>query len=331
MRIFRFAITLAFFAASPVTAQSPEQTEKILTAWESWVDKHGVKSAISIGHNGTILTTADKGRDPSKAYPLASLSKAITAVCVKRMAEEKGIAFATTLGALQPEFDKVNITIPAKVQERTLGSLVTMSSGMNPDRTQGTMNGTYRMGDTRNIGFSKSSLKSGGFDGTEGEFFYNNGNYALLGALLEALTGTDNVTACRDRLFPPGHRDTVGFNTDWMSLAAFGGWQASTTDYTAFVMEAFKPDGDIAPNLFTLPFYGAPSGWFYGLGTHFRVRQPQNVYWHNGALCRVSGGPVGSYFAYYPNGYAVTVSYNKCGRGDISNELDFVLFTAANE
>lgn len=330
MRNIHFAIILMCLEASPATPQSTEQTEKILTAWRDWADQHKVESAISIGHNGTILTTAGKGRDPSKAYPLASLSKSITAVCLKRIADEKDLPFSTSLGALQAEFDKVNITIPERIKDRTLGSLVSMSSGLTPDNTQGEMNRTYRMGDTRNIGFSRAALKPNSLGGTAGDFFYNNGNYALVGALLEALTGEDNVSACRDRLFPKGHRKTVAFSSDWISLAAFGGWQASTTDYTAFVMDAFQPGGDIAENLFTLPYYADPSGWFYGLGTHFRVRQPQNVYWHNGALCRVKGEDVGSYFAYYPNGYAVTVSYNKCGQGDINSALDSALFNGAN-
>lgn len=326
------ALASLFVASAPTLAeaQTPDQTEKILAAWRDWTATHNVDTAISIGHNGTILATGSEGRDPDTAYPMASLTKAITGVCVKRIAEENGIAFDTTLGALQPEFDKVNIDIPAKIRDRTLASLLSMSSGLEPDLTQSEMNRTYRMGDTRNIGFSKDSLKSRGLTGTPGEFNYNNGNYALLGALLEALTDTDNVSACRDRVFPEGHRETVGFNSDWISLAAFGGWEASTTDYTAFVMDAFKPDGDIAPNLFSLPYQGSESGWFYGVGTFFRVRQPQNVFWHNGALCRVSGGEVGSYFAYYPNGYAVTVTYNKCGQGDIYQALDNALYNAAN-
>ncbi|MEO9825536.1 MAG: serine hydrolase domain-containing protein [Paracoccaceae bacterium] len=330
MRITPFALSLLLFTPAYLHAQSNEQTEKILAAWRTWAAKHNVETAISIGHNGTILASGSQGRNPNKAYPLASLSKAITGVCVLRITQENGIAFDTPLSALQPEFDKVNIDIPAKLRDRTLASLLTMTSGLNPDRTQSEMNRTYRIGDTRNIGFSKTALNSKGLGGTPGDFFYNNGNYALLGALLEALTDTDNVTACRDRVFPKGHRSTVAFDSDWMAFAAFGGWASSTTDYTAFLMDAFKPGGDIAANLTTLPNYAAPSGWFYGLGTHFRLRQPQNVFWHAGALCKVSGEDVGTYFAYYPNGYAVTVSYNKCAVGDIGIELDTVLFNGAN-
>ena len=95
-------------------------------------------------------------------------------------------------------------------------------------------------------------------------------------------------------------------------------------------MDAFRPDGDIAPNLLSLPRYGDPRGWYYGLGTFYRSRHPQNVYWHNGALCDTRGGELGSYFAYYPSGYAVTVSYDRCGRGEIFWSLDSALFNAAN-
>lgn len=326
MRLIVFLLTM--FAPTVAVAQTAAQTTQIISAWESWADTYGVKTAITIGHNGTILASHNKGRDPSTPYPLASLSKAITAVCLKRVLDEKGVSFNATLGELQSEFDKVNIAIPASFAERTLASVVSMTSGMNPDRTQSRINGSFRYGDTRNISFSKRALAASGLKGTAGDFFYNNGSYALLGALLEALTGTDNVSACRDRTFPKGHQSSAGFSSDWIALAGFGGWQASTDDYTAFIMDAFGPDGDIASDLFNLPNYGDERGWFYGLGTHFRVRQPQNVYWHAGALCRAK---VGSYFAYYPNGYAVTVTYNACGIGEIFQELDGVLFKAANE
>ncbi|MEM6384780.1 MAG: serine hydrolase domain-containing protein [Pseudomonadota bacterium] len=331
MRLLLISIAAAFVSVTTAQSETGPRVDQITAAWEAWATKNGIKeTAITIGRDGDILASRGRGRDPEAAQPIASLSKAITAVCLKRVADEQGLSLDTPLKDLSAAFAAVNIDIPPNLQERTLTSLITMTSGLKPDRTQSQFNNSYRYGDTRNIGFSKRALATSGLKGNAGEFHYNNGNYALLGALLEGLTGTDNVTACRDRVFPKGFRDTAGFDPDWIALAAFGGWQASTRDYTAFVMDVFGPKGDIASNLLKLPRYSDARGWYYGLGTHYRSRHPQNVYWHNGALCGTTGAELGSYFAYYPNGYAVTVSYDRCGRGDIFIDLDNALYQAAN-
>ncbi|MEM7302425.1 MAG: serine hydrolase domain-containing protein [Pseudomonadota bacterium] len=332
VRLTVVSASIFFALLAGASAQTPEKTDKIIDAWRGWMKAHKVKkSAITIGHNGKILKSDGVGQNPKKAYAIASLSKAITAVCLQQVAAEKNVDLNATLGELQPEFSKVKVKIPSKLKDRTLASVITMTSGMKPDRSQGRFNKSFRFGDTRNIGFSNRALKNAGLKGKTGAYFYNNGNYALAGALLEALTGTDNVTACRDRVFPKGHRKTVRFDKNWIALAGFGGWQASTVDYTAFVMNAFGPKSHIAANLTKLPNYrDIKGGWGYGLGTFFRTRFPQNIYWHKGALCGVKGGDFGTYFAYYASGYAITVTYNACGRDALSDRLDSILFKAAN-
>ena len=316
----------------PAFAQTEEKTNSILKAWRDWAGKHNIdQTAITIGHNGTILASDGIGRDPNTAYPIASLSKAITAVCLHQIATEKNVDLHAPLGDLQAEFSKVNITIPDAIKDRTLASVITMSSGLKPDSTVGFFNNSYRYGDTRNIGFSLGALKAPNRKGSAGDFFYNNGNYALLGALLEALSGTDNVTACKDRVFPEGHRDTPKFDDEWIALAGFGGWEASTVDFTAFVMSVFGPESEVAQNIETLPKYrDLLDGWGYSLGTFFRTRTPQNIYWHKGALCGTTGGDQGAYFGYYPSGYAITMVYDVCGIDPLSNDLDNVLYNAAN-
>jgi len=337
MRVFRLAV-LAFFAVSPTLSLAQQQpadpavVDRILAGFDAWRDKWNIKSAaIAVGYEGQIVTSKNAGRDAKKAYPIASLSKAVTAICLKQVMDARGLSMDAPLSTLQPQFDKVKVTIPQKMRDLTLGHLVTMSAGMRPDITEGNFNANYRYGDTRNIGWSRQALKSRGLKGNPGVHFYNNGSYAVLGALLEALTGTDNVTACRDRLFPKGHRSTVGFDGDWIALGGFGGWEASPTDYLAFVMQAFRPNGPIASNLLDLPRYRHPSqGWYYGLGTYYRLKGRRSVFWHQGALCGVTGPDHGAFYAYYENGYAVSVSYSVCSRTKAGRALDGALWDAAH-
>ena len=321
---------ICFVFAFPVATRGDERTDDILAAWRAWAEQNSIAgSSISIGYDGEIVASEGSGRDPEAAYPIASLTKAITAVCLKQVAEEQELPLTTRLGELTEQFAAVGVAIPDAVRDRSLSALISMSSGLQPDRTQGRFAESTRYGSESNIRFAKLALGRRGLKGEAGTFFYNNGAYAVLGALLESLTGTDNVTACRDRVFPEGHRKTASLDETWRGLGAFGGWQASTHDYTAFAMEAFKPDGDISTNLFSLPFYADAQGWHYGLGINFRVIDGQNVFWHRGAICRIDSEEQGAYFAYYGTGYAVTVTYNTCGQGDVARSLDRALFSAA--
>lgn len=324
------AISLSLTLVVPTASAAEDRTQDILTAWNSWADQNVITAtAITIGYDGRILASEGRGRDPEAPYPLASLTKAITAVCLKKVAEEQDLPLTTRLGDLTEQFAAAGVALPTRVEDRPLSALITMSAGLKPDRTQRRFRQSASYGAESNVRFSNLALSWRGTLGKEGTYFYNNGSYALLGALLEGLTGTDNVSACRDRVFPEGHRGTPAFDDTWYGLGGFGGWQASTRDYTAFAMDAFNPEGDIATNLFDLPVYADSEGWHYGLGIKFRVIDGETVFFHRGAICRVAGEEQGAFFAYYGTGYAVTITYNTCGQGDVALSLDAAIFNAA--
>ncbi len=329
----RLVTAFLIFSASPIAAQSTDTTDSILSAWQRWMVIHDIgESAISVGYDGKILASEGKGRDPRAAYPILSLSKTITAVCLGRVLGEQGLSFDTALSGFQVAFAKVGVSIPERLAETPLAEVVSMSSGMVPDALQGRelFNQNRNFGDSRNIEFARLALEERVLTGEPGTFYYNNGSYALLGALLEALTGTDNVTACKSRVFPSGFGQTVAFDDEWIALGAAGGWRMSTVDHLAFVMDAFAPDGEIAQNIRDWPNFQHQRGWNYGLGTYFRPRGERHVFWHFGAVCGVDGGDKGAYFAYYENGYAVSVTFDACAAADLGDALDQVLWTAAH-
>lgn len=323
-------LALLMILANSAAAQTDDRTARILEAWKAWAEENAISAtSISIGAGGEILASDGHGRDPKTAYPIASLTKAITAVCLKQVAEEQGLPLSTSLGDVRSRFESVGVAIPDAIEDRSIADVMTMSAGLQPDRSQGRFDESSSYGSESNAKFSNLALAAQGLEGEKGVFFYNNGAYAVLGALLEALTGTDNVTACRDRVFPEGFGATAGLDPVWGGLGAFGGWQASTRDYTAFAMEAFDPEGDISANVARLPLYSDPEGWNYGLGVYLRVIDGHNVFWHRGALCRIDGEEQGAFFAYYGTGYVVTVTYSACGQGDIARNLDRAMFAAA--
>ena len=326
-RVLLIAATLCL--AAPATAQ--DKAGAILTAWQNWTETSAIpNSAIAIGHNGDIVLLGSKGRDPRAPYPLASLSKAITAVCLTHVMNEHDLSLNTPIGDLAAIFARANVIIPPEAATITVASLMTHTSGLAPDVTQGTFLFNRNKARTNNDKIARNALAPNGRRGTFGDYAYNNGNYAILGSLLEGLTGTDNVTACRDRLFPAGNRDTAGFNDEWISFAAMGGWEASTADYLAFVMKNFGPTSTIARNPFETPHHPVADGIYYGTGTVFRHAEGQSTIWHSGAICNFGFFDQGSYFVQYANGYAVMVTYDKCGSGKRWRPLDDALFNAAH-
>jgi len=217
---------------------------------------------------------------------------------------ENSLALDTPLGELNDAFTIAGVTIPEGAKSITVASFMTHTSGLYPDLTQGTFLFNRHKARTNNAKISRNALSESGRRGTFGDYAYNNGNYAVLGALLEGLTGTDNVTSCRDRLFPQALRTTAGFNDEWISFAAMGGWEASAADYLGFVMQNFGPNTPIAIAPFDTPHQQVADGIYYGTGTIFRHSDGQSTIWHTGAICNFGFFDQGSYFAQYPNGYA---------------------------
>ena len=123
---------------------------------------------------------------------------------------------------------------------------------------------------------------------------------------------------------------TGRFNADWIALAGFGGWEMSASDYARFVMHVFGPWQAVGANPMTGPRTDAGNGAFYGLGTFFRLRSPQNIFWHFGRLCETRGGDHGAYFAYYDTGYVVSVTYDRCLLDGDDLKLDKILWDAAH-
>jgi len=325
-------ILVAISLATAAPAQDAARINAIFDAWQGWATYRGIdNTAIAIGYNGRIAKLGGIGRSPQDPYPLASLSKAITATCLHDILRRQNNRTDQTLGALTPAFARAGVTIPAAAAAIRIADVITMTSGLSPDTTQGSFLFNRFKDGPDNARFANYALRKNAMRGNVGEYYYNNSNYALLGALIDGLTGTDNVSACRDRVFPAAHRTTVGFNPEWIAFAGFGGWQASASDYLGFVMAQFGPRTQLAESPRDAPHAQIEGAAHYGLGTLFAQGPNGTTFWHTGALCNFGISDEGSYFAQYANGYAVVVNYDVCGRAAIWRPLDTALARAAFE
>jgi CubicO group peptidase (beta-lactamase class C family) len=96
------AVVFLLAPASTLTLAIDAQADRMENAFTEWVGKHSVESAnLVIVRDGAILGTVGRGRlATSRPVGVASLSKAITGVCVVKLVETHKLQFDADLGAV---------------------------------------------------------------------------------------------------------------------------------------------------------------------------------------------------------------------------------------
>lgn len=246
-------------------AVRPVDSAEAEAAWRGWMERHQVSSAsLAIGRGGAILHSAGHKRSPQTAYPLASLSKAVTGMCLNQLLADSPYGWDSTLADLAPEFAKVNFTPAPDMAGLTLAQIATHTSGL-PERL------AYGKMSTRSVNLSsqptmaKAALREPANFGAPGRHVYSNANYAILGYLIEAVSGQPYGDLCKERIMLPAGAGQAAVAGRMSHAAGYGGWAASVEDYARFAMHWFAPDR---------PWMQAPARFAYdgagryGMGVH---------------------------------------------------------------
>ncbi|MFT7523174.1 MAG: CubicO group peptidase (beta-lactamase class C family) [Candidatus Paceibacteria bacterium] len=88
---------------------------------------------------------------------------------------------------------------------------------------------------------AKAALKEPSNFGTRGSYVYSNANYAILGFLIEAMSGKPYGDYCRANIMVPAGATDAGVVGRMASTAGYGGWSVSVEDYARFAMHWFAP------------------------------------------------------------------------------------------
>ena len=164
--------------------------------------------------------------------------------------------------------------------------------------------------------------------GTAGTFAYNNENYAILGLVIETVTGEPYDQVCRRLVLDPLGIDSAALDGMWGAHGAWGGWSMSAADYARVVWATFGPDTAIGAAPEAWPSVDA-GGARYGMGVLWRAMRGRTFFWSSGMLCWAGEGN-GGYFASYGGEWLVVTLYADCLAGtDRLRDLDAALFRAA--
>jgi CubicO group peptidase (beta-lactamase class C family) len=229
-------ITQAQGAAPPPNAQF----KHIVKAFKDWMTRWSVPDgSVAIMQDNALLGSGSFGAYSAKKNEgVASLSKAITAICVTQLVESGAIQYSTPLSTVLKNYLKKNKPADARVKTITVAELLTHSSGITYDPSQGDQGGAIEQlpHDETNLDKQATIAFSRNLGAAPGSSYtYNNMNYSVLGLIIETVTGKAYEKQCGTAVLKPVGVKSARLIPDWRVLASFGGWEISSDDYAKFL------------------------------------------------------------------------------------------------
>lgn len=293
---------LLIAAALPVRAQTTVATvADIETAWRGWMTMNGRGAGgLAVMHQGRLAHQAVMGGEAtSNAVPLASLSKAVTGVCVAGLIDRGRLSFDTPLSqALARTFTRLGAPADPRFPLITIGQLLVHRAGF--DRADGGDPVTGRLAaylrtataTSPSIDEQMKWVMRRRLPLAPGErYAYTNAAYLVLGAVIEEASGQDYESYCRNATLAPLGVEGAALDPRWRILASYGGWRMPLADYGRFY-QAFaqgSPTGNPAIGPAARRWMMQPDGKqvgggaHYGLGTLVRPTMGGGNFWHWGS------------------------------------------------
>lgn len=300
-------------AVGLICAPKPTLQDSIAAAFRSWLSTNGITNAsLVVVQNGQTIGRFGFGsRTASTVVPIASLSKAITALCIANLVDAGRLRYTDKVSDRLSTFFK-SIKLPATdANNMTIEHLLRHVSGISSDPVVP----PWPSGITNTIAadeqFAKAALAKtfNRVPGT-GAQAYNNVNYALLGMIIKEVTGQSYETFCRQSVLAPNRLSAVRIGSGTQGLGAFGGWEMSAEQYADFIYTHYRKLSAGAEafmnNSYTIG---------YGLGVALKksAKGGRNI-WHYGNW--PGGGGVtpnqfSSLFAFWDNELLVVATMDK--------------------
>jgi CubicO group peptidase (beta-lactamase class C family) len=305
-------------------------------AFQKWIRSVGVQNATIADE----MNSAGFGnRQANTAYPIASLSKAITASCVAALVEHGQLSYNDTLDkrlssflgaallptpplAGQPGAPATVLPADPRAKAITIEQLLRHMSGITADPTQPPWAAGIKNETGAAQAFVKAALAVNLGMEVAAAYHYNNINYAILGMMIEQASGGDYEHVCkRAVLTPPARPGTwdgaQNMERQWADvrigvpgLRAFGGWQISAMQYAIFISRNYRK---LTPG--RQAFMNASYGAGYGLGVLLKKTSSGTYIWHVGnwepGQPDVTPNQFSSYFGLFENGDLIVVLLDK--------------------
>lgn len=292
-------------AASLATLANARGTAHPLTpaldaSLREWMSQFHVPAASgAIMDNGRLTSTFGfGGMDAAVPARIASLSKAITAVCIANLVDAGRLSFTTPLGSvLARTFARLGQPVDPRFRTITIEQLLRHRSGLPREALRGAP--------ARDLTGSFMNILATPLADEPGvAMTYSNIGYITLGMVVEAVAGSDYERYCRNASLAP--MQALGsIDPQLRQRAPSGGWRISAIDYARFI-QVFEPgSAGLGPQ--ARQWQDALTGpRAYGLGIGILRTEQGLLLTHSGRVALRERG--GSYVIRFPNGVtAVTI------------------------
>jgi CubicO group peptidase (beta-lactamase class C family) len=312
-------------AAAAVMSSAEQRFAKLSTAFQGWLRTNGIVNATL--SNG-VYSVGYGTRKADDVFPVASLSKAITASCIASLVDAGKLSYtdkvSTRLSSvfeLWKTFDRTWKIADARANDITIEHLLRHTSGFPGEKT---LQDTGKELDVvvppwpagvantaaADEAFARAQLARNltGAPGTVASD-YNNVNYALLGIIIKQVTGQSYEAYCKQAVLNPHPFSDVRIGAGTPALGAFGGWEMSAKQYADFISTHYRKLSSTAE-----PFMQNSYAVGYGLGVGVKKTPKGRNIWHFGNWPGVHPVPAltnpaqfSSYFALWDSGDLVVV------------------------
>jgi CubicO group peptidase (beta-lactamase class C family) len=302
------ALSVAAVGASPsATAETllPNSAEAFGQALRTWAAQHGTERGVVVVRRGdrVVYQLQLGGGNPDDPVHIASLSKAITAVCIATLVRDGVLSFDAPVAAALAKFRKSSgFRSDPRFARATVAQLLTHRAGFGtkaqdpgsgPALTKYLQKNTARQRPNDNfLGWALSQRLA---HDPGKQFVYSNTGYFALGAIIEEATGKGYAPYCREAVLTP-LRLQADLEPGWRVMWSFGGWRMRPRDYLAF-LDVFGETNQwlgTAARTWMLDPSGktvsANGDMWYGLGTYVRKAERGVNVRHFGSWAYASTG-----------------------------------------
>lgn len=245
--------------------------EAALVTAESLLGGRPYQLVVMQGQN-VLFSASSAGTSLTTPVPLASVSKAITAMVTMRLVEEGLLTLNRTMADILPS---EMITEPWR--NITVKQLLAHQSGFGDDRTRW-FNSSY----TSCFEAFMTTVNRDKPSNT-GTYRYSNTNFCALSLIINAITDVSYEEAAFRYIFRPLGISRQKMNEEYVNLLGAGGWEMSALS-TARLISALDPQASISPlSIASRRTMIQRNHYNYGLGVWI---WDESTFGHSGTLNR---------------------------------------------
>jgi CubicO group peptidase (beta-lactamase class C family) len=315
------------FVLTGQQAEPPDaRADAMKNVFMEWAGRHSVgNSTLVIVRDGAILKTVGATTRP---VGVASLSKAITGVCIVKLVEAHKLQFNADLGAVLA--DRLNRHPPKDERAKTItiAQLLTHTSGITNDPSQGISFDQFQPFDKPSMDKQLDVALSAPLGNPPGSrYLYNNMNYAALAVVIETVSGEKYGDYCGREVLQKAGVNGATLKWEWASRGGYGGWKISPEGYAKF-LDYFDPSKQLLSTPpADWPGFATRTGRGYSIGIN--IRNGGDFFHYGDFTWSSPKASYGAYFAMWHQGIRFVVTYAPNIRHELVDELDAALYRAA--